>query len=77
MIKAIKDFPLYDDNKQLKYYKIGDTVEVNKALSEKLILCGKCEIYDPRKKADEVETKVVDSYETQADTPPKKKKKRK
>lgn len=78
IIKAIKDFPLYDDNGDLKKYVTGEVVNIrNKALVEKLIDCGKCEIDDPRKKESPAENKVIDDYEKKIDPPAKKKRKRK
>lgn len=77
MIEAAKDFPLYNDENVLIYYKIGDPVDVNKALSEKLILSGKCRLHDPREKKESVENKIVDDYEKKIDPPAKKRKKRK
>ena len=78
MIKATKDFPLYDTQGKLVNYKAGDIVDVNdKALSEKLILCGKCTLHDPRKKEDPIENKVLETPERKIEKPAKKKRSKK
>lgn len=78
MIKAIRDFPLYNDDKILINYKSGDTVEIkDKALVEKLILSGKCELHDPREAKATTEKKVLGDYEKKVIPPAKKRKKRK
>lgn len=76
MLKAIKDFPLYDD-KILVNYEPGDFVPVrDKELIKKLILSGKCELHDPREKVKTEEAKIVDVYEKKIDTPIKKRKRK-
>ena len=78
MIKAITDFPLFNDDKELIKYKSGDVVEVrDQALVKKLILSGKCELHDPRKKAEPVKKKIVENYEKKIVQSDKKKKKSK
>lgn len=78
MIKAKQDFPLYNDDNKLINYKPGDVVEVrSQALVKKLILSGKCELHDPRKKSEPVSKKIVENYEKQIEPTAKKKKKSK
>lgn len=78
MIKAIQSFPLYNDDKELINYKIGDVVAVSdKALIKKLILSGKCKLYDHRKKEVPASKKIIGDYEKKIDPPAKKKKTRK
>lgn len=78
MIKAIKDFPIYDDSKKLVYYKSGETVYIkDQKLIDKLILSGKCTLHDPRKKSTSIESKIIEDYEKQVDVPAKKKRRKK
>ena len=78
MIEAIKDFPLYNDEKVLVNYKVGDFVAVrDQKLIDKLILSGKCSLHDPRQKEEPAESKVLDDYEKKIEPPAKKKRKRK
>lgn len=77
MIKAIRDFPLYNDG-VLVHYKSGDIVPVTSgALKNKLIISGKCELHDPREAKATTEKKVLGDYEKKVIPPAKKRKKRK
>ena len=78
MIKAVKEFPLYDDSGELTYYEVGDIINVSgKRLIEKLILSGKCELYDPREMKSFIDNKIIDDHEKKIIQPTKKKKNRK